>query len=232
MMDDDRTRHPHPAHEVGSDEGGPDLSRILALSDGIFAFAMTLLALSLIVPSYDPNNPPPDISGWLADALSKELGAFATYAIGFLLLGIWWSAHTRIFTHLRRWDRPLQWLNLLFLLTIAVAPFFTRLLLTYPESRTASIVYSAFEMVTALVLAGIWFYASSGYRLIWPTVSHATILMWRVRSLLSSTIFGLAIGLAFISPNYALDSYLLLWPLQWLTGRRIQRMARALEGTT
>ncbi|HEY6238426.1 MAG TPA: TMEM175 family protein [Thermoplasmata archaeon] len=227
MLDDEGSRHHRPVREGSSDEGGPDLSRILALSDGIFAFAMTLLALSLVVPTY--TTAPGDPSGWLANQLWEERGAFGTYAIGFLLLGIWWSAHTRLFTHMRRWDRPLQWFNLLFLLTIAVAPFFTRLLLTYPDVRTASIVYSAFQMFTGLVLAGIWFYASAGRRLLWPTVTDLTIRTWRVRALLGPAVFALAIGLAFIDPLYSLYSYLLLFPLQWLTGRRLQRVARALE---
>jgi len=224
MMDDER----HPTlHSASSDEGGPDLSRILALSDGIFAFAMTLLVLSLVVPAYTTSDG--DLSGWLANQLWKDRGDFGTYAIGFLLLGIWWSAHTRIFTNIRRWDRPLQWLNLFFLLTIAVAPYFTRLLLTYPDAQTASIVYSVFQMVSGLALAGIWYYASAGRRLLWPSVTDATILTWRVRSLLGPAVFALSIAISYVGPRYAIYSYLLLFPLQWLTGRRLQRMGRAIE---
>src|SRR5215470_5668536 len=91
-------------------------SRIEALSDGIFAVAMTLLVLDIKPPAV-----------MQATALPRELLALwprcLSYVVSFLMLGIYWVGQHNQF-HLIRWaDRTLLWINVVFLMAISFVPF-------------------------------------------------------------------------------------------------------------
>ncbi len=103
------------------------LDRTLAISDGVFAFAVTLLVLDLFVPALSSGATSAD----LAQALSKESLSFISYLLSFFIAGVWWNAHNRNFGYIRKADSRLRWLNLLFLLWIALLPFFTKILNQY-----------------------------------------------------------------------------------------------------
>ena len=89
--------------------GVPGNERILALSDGVFAIAITLLVLSLEVPDTAP-------PGGLVMLLPEMLPKMAGHVITFAILGIYWIAHHNMFKYVHRHDRTLLWLNNLFLL--------------------------------------------------------------------------------------------------------------------
>jgi len=67
------------------------LDRVLAISDGVFAFAVTLLVLDLVVPVLSPGASTADL--W--QALSKEYVSFLSYLTSFFIAGLWWNAHNR-----------------------------------------------------------------------------------------------------------------------------------------
>jgi uncharacterized membrane protein len=83
-------------------------NRIEALSDGIFAIAMTLLVLELHVPDLPPNAPNVQV----APALFKLWPKFLTYAVSFISLGVYWIGHHNMYHVIRRSDRVLLWLNI------------------------------------------------------------------------------------------------------------------------
>ena len=85
------------------------LDRILAISDGVFAFAVTLLVLDLFVPVLSSGA----TSGDLGQALSKEYASFVSYLLSFFIAGVWWNAHHRNFSFLRYTDSRLRWLRAL-----------------------------------------------------------------------------------------------------------------------
>ena len=101
-----------------------DTSRIEALSDGVFAVAMTLLIIDIRVPdlSSDPG------FGRLARDVLSLWPHFVTYAVSFLIVGLYWVSHHLLFDLIRRTDRGLMWINLFFLLFVVVIPFSTALL--------------------------------------------------------------------------------------------------------
>src|SRR5258708_16555758 len=88
-----------------------------ALSDGVLAVAITLLALGLAVAR--PGH------GSLAYQLSGQWPSFAAYAISFLTIGIIWVNHHTLFKNFARIDRPLLFLNLLLLFFVVSIPFAT-----------------------------------------------------------------------------------------------------------
>lgn len=197
---------PGPARdaEVDDELGGRDLSRIVALSDGIFAFAMTLLALSLTVPVVlGPGGaaiPSANVtSGELGNALGAELPAFFTYLLAFFLLGFWWEVHHRLFAHLRRWDRRLLWLNLAFLLAIAVTPFLVSLYTRYGSLQPALMVYAGAQGSAGLLLAVLWDHATRDRALVAPDLDPELIARYRTRLLVTVGIFAVSVLVALVS---------------------------------
>src|SRR5271163_3787343 len=92
-----------------------DPSRLLAPSDGIFSVAMTLAVIQVMPPE------------------------FAAVTTTFFIVGIYWITHHRIFSYVRRTDRPFLFLNLLFLLDVTLMPFFV-LISSAHESDAAGVV--------------------------------------------------------------------------------------------
>ena len=119
---------------------GDDISRILALSDGVFAFARTLLVLTLTVPAFDPTLTADQASRALWGYLWSPAGyrPFLGYLFAFLMIAIWWMAHHRTFRYIERYDRTLVWLNLFLLLEIAVMPFVVEIYTRYTRPRPRS----------------------------------------------------------------------------------------------
>jgi TMEM175 potassium channel family protein len=127
---------------------GSSLGRLAALSDGVFAVAMTLLVLDLKSPSVPPRYQQPIWSGGggsehallhgLAHAVAPRL---LPYAMTFLTLGIFWVGQQAQLESFTRSTRPLTWIHLTFLLGITLMPFSTGLLAQDTTYRLSMAVY-------------------------------------------------------------------------------------------
>src|SRR5512144_1733259 len=111
----------------------PHLSphRLAFLSDGVFAIAMTLLVLAIDVPSSHVMGAA-DIPRLLFELWPK----FLSYAVSFVVLGVYWEGHHGQFHFIHRADQILIWLNMLFLMLIAAVPFSATLLARHGIQRT------------------------------------------------------------------------------------------------
>jgi uncharacterized membrane protein len=146
---------------------GQSVTRIEALSDGIFAVAMTLLVLNLRVPVNRTLHAEHPV--WQHGALADEhvvaaiLGRLAptlsVYVLSFLTLGIFWVGQQAQLQNLARSDRHLTWLHLAFLLAVSVMPFSTALLAQYTGFRLALAEYWAHLLVLGLLLFACLRYA-------------------------------------------------------------------------
>ncbi len=117
---------------------GQSLERLAALSDGVFAVAMTLLVLDLHPPVSAHIHGEQDL--W--HALVLILPNLVTYLMSFLTLGIFWVGQQTQLNHFfARSDRNLTWIHLGFLLAVVVMPFSTGLLAAFTTYRTALVVY-------------------------------------------------------------------------------------------
>jgi uncharacterized membrane protein len=110
--------------------------RIAALTDGIFAVAMTLLVLDLRVPEGKG-------TGQLAAHLQVLVGRFDDYIISFVVLCVFWLSHHRLLSRLRGVDPTFLWLNFLFVLFITFVPAVTALVGDYPHAPLAALIYGA-----------------------------------------------------------------------------------------
>jgi uncharacterized membrane protein len=129
---------------------GQSVERLAALSDGVFAVAMTLLVLDLRAPAVEAIHHERDL--WLAlGALAPRL---AMCAMTFMTLGIFWVGQQTQLNHLTRSDRGLSWMHLLFLFAVSMTPFSTMLLAGFIAYRIALLVY----WVNLLLLGGTLYF--------------------------------------------------------------------------
>jgi len=116
---------------------GRSAERLAALSDGVFAVAMTLLVLDLRAPAAGAIHSEHELGRALL-ALSPRL---LMYMMSFMTLGIFWVGQQTQLNHLERSNRSLTWIHLTFLFVVTVTPFSTALLAEHTQYRTALVVY-------------------------------------------------------------------------------------------
>jgi uncharacterized membrane protein len=134
---------------------GRALERIAALSDGVFAIAITLIVLEIRVP--DPG--PISSEGDLATALMTLSPRIVTYLLSVLTLGIFWNGQQTQLTYFARADRDLAWLQLAFLAIVALMPFSTSLLAEFISFRVALLLYWVNILLGGVILYFAWAYA-------------------------------------------------------------------------
>jgi len=102
---------------------GLSKTRIEALTDGIFAIAMTLMVFDIKVA------PVAHMDQWnLRHELIQLWPRFLAYVISFVMLGVYWVGHHNQYHYIRRTDRPFLWINIFFLMGVSLIPFSTSLL--------------------------------------------------------------------------------------------------------
>ena len=193
--------------------------RIEALSDGIFAFAMTLLVLDVKIPKL----PEPLVNqGVLAQTLLDLWPKFLTFAMSFVTLGFFWAAHHGYSHFLKRTDRYFLWINLLFLLIVVFMPFSTDLLGDYPRHRIAAMVYGCNMMALGLTLYWQWAYATSGHRLAGDNLEPELVRKGKRRILMGVLLNICAVLLALVNPAISLVLYV-LFPIIYMVPSGIDR---------
>ena len=127
---------------------GRRLDRIAALSDGVFAIAMTLIVFEIRVPDVGPIHSEQDLWNALL-GLSPRL---VTYLLSFLTLGIFWNGQQTQLNYFAKADRDLTWIQLGFLAAVALMPFSTSLLAEFISFRLALLAYWANIVLLGLLL--------------------------------------------------------------------------------
>jgi uncharacterized membrane protein len=140
---------------------GRSLERLAALSDGIFAVAMTLLVLDLHIPS------PADVhsEAQLLAALAALAPQWIAYGLSFLTLGIFWAGQQTQLNHIGQGTRDLTWIHLAFLFTITLMPLSTRLLASFILYRAALVVYWLNILAAGATLYWSWAHATHSHLL-------------------------------------------------------------------
>ena len=181
-------------------------SRIEAFSDGVFAIAATLLVLELKVPLVEP--------GELGGTLLGNWPSYATYVVSFLVIGIIWVNHHAVLERIRKVDRPLLFLNLVFLMAVAVIPFPTALLADYlkagHDEHLAAAVYGGSMTLMGVTFGSIWAYAVLSGDLLHEGIdpARARRSLWIFAA--GNPLYVLAIGASLLSAKLALAIYALL----------------------
>ena len=178
-----------------------ETGRLEAFSDGVIAIAITLLVLEINVPV--------ETHGELWTELLSQWPSYLAYLISFAVIGIIWVNHHAILSLVARVDRPLLYLNLLLLLTVAGIPFPTALVAEHLRSpgidaKVATAVYGGWATLVALSFNLTWRWIVRDVRLIHEHLDVAALRANTRRFSLGLVIYPVTIGIVFLSPIWAL----------------------------
>ena len=143
------------------------LERLIFLSDGVYAIALTLLAVELVLPESAVDLHGRDLLESLLESWPKVLA----FVISFTVIANFWVGHNVLFQHVRRFDGGLMWLALLQLLCVAFIPFPTSVIGGHISDPVAPQFYFATLLVAGLVMAALWWYMTSGRPLVDPDLN-------------------------------------------------------------
>lgn len=183
-------------------------NRIEALSDGVFAIAMTLLVLEIHVPDLAANAS----NLQLGPALWHLWPKFLSYAVSFVSLGVYWISHHNLYHLIRRSDRALLWLNLFFFLFAAFLPFSTSLLNAFRQTQIAPLFFGANLTVIGWLLFLQWAYAGSQPGMLAEHVTPELRSRIHLRFLTIPIVATLAMMICFWSAEILLAVYAILLP--------------------
>ena len=192
---------------------GLSRGRLETLTDGVVAIVITLLVIYI--------EPPPAhmTEDQLVAELIKLTPGFVAYVISFILLCLYWWRHHVIFHYLVRVDKTLMWINLLFLMCVALVPFPTALVTEYlgtKQEEIAVMIYGAIHLLCGLLLYAIWQYAAGKRRLIAEHVSTRVIVRTREALAFKPAVYAFSMVLSLLSIEVALLLYALIPLLHFL----------------
>lgn len=202
------------------------ISRVEAFSDGVFAFAATLLVLGVRMPR------PGDAgaSAGLAHLLLAQWPSYLTFALTFAVVGIVWANHRLAFSHLVRSDHTMVSLNLLELMAVAFLPVPTAVLGAWigdDRNRLAAVLFYG----GTLVLLGLfhnllWWYAAYPGRLTAPDFSTDKRRVLTITWVGGPVLYGLCLVLALIDPRLSIAGFVLVHIAFLLPTPRVLMQAR------
>ena len=177
-----------------------DPSRVLALSDGVFAILITLLVLDVHLSELSQGQS-------LNAALREIRPSFTAFVISFILAGMYWVGHRDLFALIRRADRGLVWLNVLYLLPLCLLPFGASLLGRYDQEPRALRIYGLILVAIAVMRTVIWLYATGRPHLLWQRPDDRQRRAGLALAVFPGLVYLLAILLAAAAPGVSLAVY-------------------------
>ncbi|MER8185997.1 TMEM175 family protein [Kitasatospora sp. NPDC094015] len=205
--------------EETEESAGLALDRLMALSDGVFAIAATLLVLDLAVPAgLEPDE--------YRHALRDLIPSLAAYALSFIVITEFWRAHHAIFRYVRRPDQPIIRLAVLGLGLVALIPFPTDLLAEYGDEWQSVAIYSGTVAAVDVVQLGLVLYLGRHPELLRREIPHRSMRAMVLGLGGTILILGITIAIAWIFGSASKWPWFALIPLKVIAGR-MGRPARA-----
>jgi uncharacterized membrane protein len=199
---------------------GQNVERLAALSDGLFAVAMTLLVLDLKVPASEAIHS----DRALLAALQSLAPRLVIYLMSFLTLGIFWIGQQTQLNHLARGDRHLAWIHLTFLFAISLMPFSTSLMAEFIQLPTALLLYWLNVFALGAALFGSWRYAMRA-RLVQPDVTDVIDRSVMRRIVIAQALYAFGAALCVFSTYWSIG-FIIAVQLNYVIAPRIGFLAR------
>jgi uncharacterized membrane protein len=174
-----------------------NLSRLEALGDAIFAFALTLLALDLRLPEIKPEA--------LASGILALLPKLLVFVFTFLVIAQEWDVHQRTMLHIDHADGIFVWLYLLSLMFVVLMPASADILGRFPLQPLALTFFGTNTTLLCLASWAMWQYASHGKRLLGDEIGPFAVKLVSRLWLYPPLIIIVTMPLAYVSvyPVYA-----------------------------
>jgi uncharacterized membrane protein len=193
-----------------------EFERFAFFSDAVYAIALTLLVVGIAVPTVT------DVASSRAmwDVLLDLRHEFASFFIGFAVIGRYWLAHHRFVAVLAGVDTRLMFVNLVYLAFVAFLPFPTALVGRY-EANFVAFAFYAIMLAVISALETVQFVVALRRRLLAVAVPRSVARHGFLASTLPVAVFLISIPLALVAGStLAILSWLLIWPLEALLDRQ------------
>jgi uncharacterized membrane protein len=195
------------------------LERLILFSDAVFAIAITLLVIELKLPETDISS-----NAALTDALVQTIPHFMSFLLSFLIIGIYWISHHRMFYYVIDYDKKLIWLNLLFLFFIALMPFSSNIYGVYSGFNAAFLLYVANISMLALFNYRLYGYISRPEKKLSHGLDNKRLVKYyQARSWIVPLCFGIGVVITTVTTEPWLVAISRMSPLLIFFGMRIIR---------
>lgn len=194
---------------------GRNIERLAALSDGIFAVAMTLLVLDLRLPAAELVRS----EGQLWHALAGMTPQIVSYLMSFITLGIFWHGQQAQLNYFSHSNRHLSWIHIAFLFAVSLMPFSTRLLADFIRYRSALFCYWVNILLLGVLLYASWQYAKRA-GLLGKEVTHAEQCAMERRIVVAQALYAVGAALCFVNV-YASIAFIVLVQVNFALAPRI-----------
>lgn len=183
-----------------NDESLLPKNRIEALSDGIFAIAMTLIILDLKTPENIPYNLE---YTELPLTLLNILPDVEAYAISFLVLAVFWLRHQLQFRYLKFANRQIIVLSILFLMLIGFVPFSVGLVMRYNDIQLPTLIYIINLLMISVILSIQGWYISKNKKIRFEEIEPEILKKYYVFSIVPIVIFSVSLIVSFFNLRLA-----------------------------
>ena len=185
------------------------VEHVISFSDAVFAFAITLMALSIDIPDLPSNLTQSE----LLDKLYGLFPQFESYIISFAVIAIFWVSYHQVFNHIKGSHIIMVYLNLLFLLLITLLSLSTSLVINYGGYHIPYIIYSFMVILTSSLLAMIWWHATKDKLLIDKNLHSLYIKGVMINLISIPLVFTISIIISFVNLGIAEYFWLVIAPL-------------------
>ena len=194
-----------------------EFGRLVALTDGVFAIALTLLVLDLAIPAQAADVP-------LAEALADTAPRFFAFAISVAVVGTFFLSHHELLAMLQKIDGGLLGLTIPYLGLIALIPFAQSVLSDRAEEPLAFALYGTLLGATSIV-GGLLLWHAHRRRLLREPLVGANAWYEVARTALPIVLFLSSAGLALLIGEWAVLFWVAIWPLDAVLARLQRRAA-------
>jgi uncharacterized membrane protein len=186
--------------------------RLETLTDGLFAIAMTILVVTIQIPIG-----PIHTADLFVQTTSEIIPKFAVYFLSFLLLAVFWVDH-HMFYLVEKSNFTLTWLNIFWLMFIALLPLSTSIIAQFPEYQLAQLIFDFNLLFIGLFFYIIWSYSmdrgmiSEKVQPYYPYIKRSLLFM--------PIVISVTILFTFINPKWSMV-ILFMIPVFSLVGRKL-----------
>jgi uncharacterized membrane protein len=187
-------------HHRAAEERFHDPARVLALCDGVCAIIITLLVIEIHPPHLGKGET-------VRHALGELKPSLIAFALSFVVVAIAWVGHRDAFALVRRTDRGLVWLNILYLFPLCLVPFGAALLTEYWEDVVALRLYGLLLVAISVTRLVMWIYATTRPNLLFEQIDHRSRVVGSLAAIVPGVLYGVGIAVAGVSAQASLIIY-------------------------
>ena len=202
-----------PSPRYKRESTGLEFDRVAYFSDAVFAIAMTLLVVGIGIPTVTQNE--------LGEALREKQPEIISFFVSFVVIGNYWLAHHRFYSRLGGITPRLMTINLVYLAAIAFVPFPTALAGKYTDNPISIVMY-AITLGVASGLEAVMLVVAHREQLFVRTLPRPVLRYAVGASLVPVLLFFVSIPIALVHTTWALLSWLLIFPLEFLWDRKFK----------